>query len=85
MNQADRQDFEDMKVDIRHIKDDLHLLMNNHLVHLQRSVDEAGDKAEQAWGMASDAERHAKRTEKFVIAGIAFIGLIIAIIECVGG
>ena len=82
MNADDRKEFDDMKVDIRHIKDDLHLLMNNHLVHLQNSIDEANDKSEQAWGAAEEAEKHAKRTEKFVIGAVAFMTLLIALIEC---
>ena len=76
MNASDRQDFNDMKQDVRGIKDDMHLMMTNHLPHLE-------DEVEQAWGMAEAAEKSAKRTERFVLAGIAFMGLIVAIVAAV--
>ena len=49
---------------------------------LQNAIDEANDKAEQAWGASEEAEKHAKRTEKFVIGAVAFMTLLIALIEC---
>jgi hypothetical protein len=73
-----------MKQDIRGIKDDMHLLMCNHLPHLQEAIDETGEKTEQAWGMANSAAKDSRDTKRFVVGGVTFLGLIIAIIECLG-
>jgi len=83
VNQTDREQFDDMKTDIRGIKDDMHLLMTNHLPHVQASIEEVSDKADQAWGMAEAAEKASRDTKRFVIAGIAFMGIIIALIQCI--
>lgn len=92
MNADDRDQFDTMKQDIRFIKDTLIVALENHLAHIERYSDETREHAEetrdmteQAWGMARDAENASKRTEKFVVVGIAFMGLLIAIIKCVGG
>ena len=95
MNTDDRKQFDgmkedlvDVKTDIRGIKDDMHLLLTNHLPHIEEEV-------EQVWGLAGSAETHAaaaekaaKETKSFVRwaipAGIAFMGLIIAIVACFG-
>lgn len=84
MTNEDRQAFDGMKQDIRGIKDDMHLLMSNHLPHLKDDVEEVGEKAEQAWGMAHTAAKDSRDTKRFVIGGVTFLGLVIAIIQCVG-
>lgn len=83
MNQTDREQFEDMKLDIRGIKNDMHLLMTNHLPHMQEAIEEVSEKADQSWGMAESAEKASRDTKRFVIAGIAFMGIIIALIQCI--
>jgi transcription initiation factor IIE alpha subunit len=85
MNQQERADFVVMKQDVHLIKDALHLLMNNHVPHLQRAIEEASDKAEQAYGMASDAARESAMTRKFIVVAAAFISIFIAVIQCLGG
>lgn len=83
MNDQDRCQFETMKKDIGLIKESLTLLMHNHIPHLQRSVEEASDKAEQAYGMASEAAKESAQTRKFIIVAAGFITLFIAIAQCV--
>lgn len=83
MNINDRKQFEDMRQDITGIKDTLHLLMTNHLPHIQKEIDEISDKTDQTWGMAASAEKTARDTKRFVVAGIAFMGIIIALIQCI--
>jgi len=82
MTKDERERFERIEGDLSFLKDTLSLLMNNHLPHLQQAIDDVGDKSEQAWLMAEEAERQSKRTEKFVVGGVTFLGIIIAIITC---
>lgn len=84
MTKDERAQLEQMQRDIRGIKDDLHILVTNHLAHLQRSVDDLQDEIEQTYGVADEACKKASRTEKFVVASIAFFGLIMALIQSLG-
>ena len=82
MTKDERERFERIEGDLSFLKDTLSLLMNNHLPHLQQAIDDVGDKSEQAWLMAEAAQRQSERTEKFVVGGVTFLGIIIAIITC---
>lgn len=83
MNDQDRCQSESMQKSVNLLLDNMHLLMHNHIPHLQRSVEEASDKAEQAYGMASEAAKESAQTRKFIIAAAGFITLFIAIAQCV--
>ena len=85
MNDQDRLQFEAMQRDIRGIKDDLHILMTNHLAHIKIQLDDLDEKVDQTYGIANDAAQKSSRTEKAVALAIAFFGLIMALIECLGG
>ena len=92
MNDKDRTEFGCMQKDLRLIKDSLIVALENHLTHIENDVRENREMVEQIYGVADSAEkraesaeRTAKRTERFAIAGIGFFGIVIAIIQCVGG
>ena len=76
--------FEAMEKDIRGIKDDLHVLVTNHLAHIKTQLEDLDDKVDQTYGIANDAAKKSARTEKFVAGSVVFLGLILALIQCLG-
>ena len=82
MNQTEREQFDGMQKDINFIKDTLVIALENHLKHIEDYTKENREMAEQSWLASEAAEKRAARTEKFVVGGVTFLGLIIAVIAC---
>jgi len=82
---TDNDRLEAIERDIRGIKDDLHVFVTNHLAHIKTQLDELDEKVDQTYGIANDAAQKSSRTEKAVALAIAFFGLIMALIQCLGG
>ena len=82
MNDQDRREFDDLKRDVSFIKDTLVIALENHLKHIEDYTKENREMAEQSWLASEAAEKRAARTEKFVVGGVTFLGLIIGVIAC---